>query len=60
MANATWGNTVVISQCTRCKHYSKDGTCPAFQNGIPMPIMNNEHDHREPYEGDSGIRFLQI
>lgn len=31
--------------------------CEAFPEAIPMPILLNEHDHREPYKGDHGIRF---
>jgi hypothetical protein len=31
--------------------------CKAFPAGIPDVIFNNEFDHRQPYEGDHGIRF---
>lgn len=48
----------VRPQCLRCRHYVRGTrTCPAFPDRIPGPIMANEHDHREPYPGDHGIRF---
>lgn len=36
-----------------CKHLDS-GTgwkCPAFPAGIPLPILNNTLDHREPLPG---------
>ena len=30
----------------------------AFPDGIPRAIRRNEADHRDPYPGDDGIRFL--
>ena len=44
-------------QCGNCKHLQKDGTCTAFPKGIPYKILEAQHDHREPYEGDGGVRF---
>jgi hypothetical protein len=32
-------------------------TCAAYPRGIPAAIVANEADHREPYEGDGGLRF---
>lgn len=34
--------------------------CPAFPDGIPMDIINNKLDHRQPIEGDNGITFKPI
>lgn len=42
--------------CWRCKH-RYGWSCKAYPEGIPEPIFNEEHDHREPYKGDNGIRF---
>lgn len=53
-------NGVVWSQCVFCKHkHSGSGTCNAFPDGIPMPILTNDADHREWYPGDHGVRYEQ-
>jgi hypothetical protein len=44
-------------QCLLCKHYKLMQECDAFPDGIPIEIFTCEHDHREPYPGDHGIRF---
>lgn len=50
-------------QCARCVHFDRAsqsvGTyrCEAFPRGIPTKILVADHDHREPYPGDRGIRF---
>jgi hypothetical protein len=47
-----------ISQCVWCQHRLSNGRrCRAFPGGIPDAILRNRHDHRLPYEGDSGLRF---
>lgn len=50
-------------QCMSCKHLhereqqAKTGrNCAAFQF-IPMTILNDEVDHRQPFEGDNGIQW---
>ena len=43
--------------CNRCRHCRGYGKCAAFPDRIPDAILNGEHDHREPYPGDNGIRF---
>jgi hypothetical protein len=32
--------------------------CTAFPDGIPDEVYYNELDHRQPVDGDHGIRFL--
>jgi len=50
-------NEATISQCIACKHWVRGGVCQAFPQGVPDAILTNEHDHREQYPGDNGIRF---
>jgi hypothetical protein len=50
-------------QCIQCKHFvaSDSGLkCKSFPDAIPFAIWSGEHDHREPYPGDNGIRFEPI
>lgn len=51
-------------QCLSCAHWisplESDGstqTCAAFPDEIPESIWWNQADHRDPYEGDHGIRW---
>lgn len=50
--------------CVYCLHLVRRGDyepgifrCDAFPNGIPDAILDNEVDHRKPYEGDQGIQY---
>lgn len=49
-----------VSQCAFCKHADSEGGCKAFGEKIPDVILLNQFDHREPYEGDNGIRFEPV
>lgn len=33
-------------------------TCAAFPRGIPDEILIGGFDHREPYAGDNGVRYM--
>jgi hypothetical protein len=56
------------SQCATCDRYRSpfspentrglDGPfCAAFPDGIPNAVYANVLDHREPVDGDHGIRW---
>jgi len=57
------------SQCGACVHLHpltgeawwsptrQRRTCDAFPDGIPEAVFGNELDHRQPVDGDHGIRF---
>ena len=32
--------------------------CDAFPKGIPAEICTGEHDHRLPFKGDRGVRYV--
>lgn len=62
-----------LNTCYRhglCRHWAGDLTftakgearasCAAFKQGIPQSILRGEHDHRQPYAGDNGIRYEPI
>lgn len=54
-------------QCLWCRHFrtnisdardlAKGWRCDAYPKRIPDAILDNEVDHRNPYEGDGGIVF---
>jgi hypothetical protein len=47
-----------LSQCVWCRHRSEGGkSCRAYPGGIPDAITANRHDHRDPFDGDNGVRF---
>ena len=45
--------------CLPCRNLisSKNRTCLAFPDEIPLDIWNGGNNHTEPFEGDTGIRF---
>ena len=43
---------MVDSQCLKCRKYSGNMKCQAFED-IPADILNNDHDHRVPFDGES-------
>jgi hypothetical protein len=51
-----------LPQCSACLHLAVDPeqTCAAFPDGIPDEIWWNRADHREPFEGDGGIRWTPL
>lgn len=48
---------MISDQCISCKHYRGVFTCDAFPKGIPDEISEGSFDHKEPHEGDQGIRY---
>lgn len=51
------------SQCDACARlnprasFTEPFTCDAFPQGIPDAVYGNQRDHRQPIQGDGGIRF---
>lgn len=54
------------SQCAACVHYRSpfsvtpfrdEAFCAAFPDAIPDRVYGNEVDHRQPIEGDHGVRW---
>ena len=50
---------ITTPQCHGCQNYYV-GTlnCAAFPNGIPQDILGNKFDHKNPFNGDNGIRWI--
>jgi hypothetical protein len=55
-----------MSQCGACTHfrspfsrgdYSGGPFCAAFPDGIPDEVYDNRLDHRQPIDGDHGVRW---
>lgn len=51
--------------CLVCRHFDRTAPgpsfgCVAYPSGIPDAIFESRVDHREPYEGDRGIRFEPV
>ena len=45
-----------ISQCAYCIHKGSGKYCDAFDE-IPLDVLLNKVDHRQPIEGDRDIQF---
>lgn len=54
----TTGRAPMCLECTRFRPKAPGFTCDAFPGGIPEAIILNQADHREPYRGDGGKRFV--
>ena len=58
--------TLPFVQCATCRHFYRanfgGNYCDAFPKspGIPAAIITGEHDHREPFPGDNGVRYQPI
>lgn len=51
--------------CLGCRHFDRTAPgpgfgCTAFPSGIPDAIIESQFDHREPFDGDDGIRFEPV
>jgi hypothetical protein len=58
-----------LSQCWTCVRFRSPfsvaagaeippgPSCEAFPAGIPGPVLDNATDHRQPVEGDHGVRW---
>jgi hypothetical protein len=50
-----------LSQCAFCAHKAPSAaTCAAFPDGIPLPILRNQADHRKALYGDHKIHFQPV
>jgi hypothetical protein len=46
--------------CIGCIFHTGNKKCSVFKKGIPEKIWSGEHNHKNPYPGDDGIRFESI
>ncbi len=52
--------SILPSQCEACRHLRASGwQCDAFPTGIPVAMLTQGGDHRDPLPGDHGVRFEQ-
>lgn len=58
--------TQPMSQCAACVHFRSPFSvtpfrdkafCAAFPDRIPERVYRNEVDHRQPVDGDHGVRW---
>lgn len=52
--------SVPRSQCAACLYLVAslgNWHCDAFPDGIPVEVKRNGLDHRQPIDGDHGVRF---
>jgi hypothetical protein len=49
----------LCSSCAR-RDYTKPWVCEAFPEGIPEGIHQDLGDHRAPWPGDGGLRYVML
>lgn len=50
--------TMIPPMCLVCTRRQGDFTCTPFPDGIPDAILYDYFDHRQPFIGDGGLRFV--
>ena len=51
----------MIPICYTCERFNGDRKCGAFKRkDIPDKIWEIGFNHRKPYQGDNGIRYLTV
>lgn len=55
----TIGKQTLCSACQRFRPGFDGATCSAFPDGIPDAILVGGYDHRNPFPGDGGARFVR-
>ncbi len=48
---------IKIPMCLLCKHFTGQGKCKAFPDGIPDQILDSKIGHVKPLADDNGIQF---